>query len=440
MTTSFDRAFAKAFSQRPRAAANPSAPARRPAVSDQTSEKQILAPAVEEHHLVIQIPAPQSSVVPSPHIEVANCQTNPPKPTAQHPSADPRLLESHTTLITPLPASSQWLVATIGVESPAPPAPADPATGNREDERTEVPAATELPQEPQSAVEQPPADPEVSEEPIEKEPQPAPALSAVDIPLLLEQEMLESLHRAADAMRSADDGLQATTHSVQAFLPVWEVDRFHWPEHVLELEKRLAKELSGAAEGIRTAAADGMQVLGLTALGSGAGRTTTMLLLARAVAGAGLRVVLVDATDELQSVAEQCGIDSPYGWNEAVTENKPLEEAATFSVADGIILLSWSPSVTDPLVALPVGPVAAQWQRLRQAVDLVLVELPTLETGVVPTLARHPKLCDAVVMVRSADDEEDSITRAVARLQGVTSRSVGIVDNEFGRGRMKNEK
>ncbi len=429
MTTSFDRAFAKAFSQRPRAAANPPAPARRPAVSDQTSEKQILAPAVEEHHLVIQIPAPQSSVVPSPHIEIANCQAHPPKPTVRGPSADPRLLESHTTLITPLPASSQWLVATIGVESPAPPVPVEPATASREHERAEVPATTETPQQP-----------EKPEEPIEKEPQPAPALSAVDIPLLLEQEMLESLHRAADAMRSADDGLQATTHSVQAFLPVWEVDRFHWPEHVLELEKRLAKELSGAAEGIRTAAADGMQVLGLTALGSGAGRTTTMLLLARAVAGAGLRVVLVDATDELQSVAEQCGIDSPYGWNEAITENKPLEEAATFSVADGIILLSWSPSVTDPLVALPVGPLAAQWQRLRQAVDLVLVELPTLETGVVPTLARHPKLCDAVVMVRSADDEEDSITRAVARLQGVTSRSVGIVDNEFGRGRMKNEK
>lgn len=430
MTRSFDRAFVKAFSQRPRAATNPPAAVRRPAAPMQTSEKQILAPA-EEHHLVIQIPAPQNSVVPPPHIEVAHCQTNPPQPTTPEPSADPRLLQSHTTLITPLPASSDWLVATIGIASPAPPAPAEPETGSRKHERTEVPATTETPQEPEPAAQQPPAAPEKTKEPVEKEPQPAPALSAVDIPLLLEQEMLESLHRAADAMRSADDGLQATTHSVQAFLPVWEVDRFHWPEHVLELEKRLTAELNGAAEGIRTAAADGMQVLGLTALDSGAGRTTTMLLLARAVAGAGLRVVIVDAADELQSLAEQCGIDSPYGWNEAVTENKPLEEAATFSVADGIILLSWSPSVTESLAALPVDQVAAQWQRLRQAADLVLVELPTLETGVVPTLARHPKLCDAVVLVRSADDEEDSITRAVARLQGVTSRSVGIVDNEF---------
>ncbi len=444
MTRPFDQAFAKAYAQRPRDAKQRSAPI----------EQQAVAASDGRHQVVIQIPAHDVPAVPAPHIDVSTVD----QPVASHAdsaSADTNsLLQSHTTLITPQAATTDWIVATIGVDMPsagaidtdaaeqspilAPPTKAEtaaPTEHNKADEAAEVvevikpmktPADDSL-SEPRENAEKLAA---VNDSPDETKPL-DPALSALDIPLLLEQQMLESLHRAADSMRTADDQLQKTTKSVQAFLPVWEVDRLHWPEHVLELESELAEELQGAADGIRAAAAEGMQVLGFTSLRPSAGRTTTMLLLARAINRVGQRVLIVDAANELQTVAEQCGIDSPYGWNEAIVEGKPVEEAATHSVADGVTLLAWSPGETESLARLEADKVRTQWQRLRQAVDVILVELPTMPSAALTTLAHHSGLCDALLLVKGGDDSDTEIGEAVKLLQQNSTHAVGVVDNAF---------
>ncbi len=458
MSRPFDQAFAKAFAQRPRSANHAASPAHQKRTAAETGDT----------NLVIQIPASTSPIVPAPHIEIAQCP-NPANatkaadkgPSSETASAIP--LESHTTWIAPQPALADWIVATIGMEppnisdtahvpettakesspeiAPSEPVEAPPRPSVQEENAKSnlVKPPNPRPVEEASAIDragEPTRDETtanrtvIEEKPDTEEHDVPPALSALDIPLMLEQQMLESLHRAADAMRTADDQLQQSTQSVQAFLPVWEVDRLHWPTPIAELESRLASELSGAAAGIREAVADGMHVLGLTSLHSGAGRTTTLLLLARAVAKAGLRVVLADATNELQTLAEQCGIDSPCGWNEAIVQGKPLEEAATFAIAEGITILAWNPGATDSLTSLPEQSIRSEWQRMRHAVDLVLVELPTIETGVVAALAKHTTLCDALVLVRSASDDDETVRQAIARLQGVSTRPVGIIEND----------
>ncbi len=458
MSRPFDQAFAKAFAQRPRSATRAVSPVHEKRTATETGDA----------NLVIQIPASASPIVPAPHIEIAQCPNPAEAPkiadngtSSDAASATP--LESHTTWIAPQPAQADWIVATIGMEPPnisdtthaSETLAKKPSPEIVSPERIEASAGASVREENAASDRAEHASPlptpsesvidgtvesignettanrtAVEEKPDADEPDAPPALSALDIPLMLEQQMLESLHRAADAMRTADDQLQQSTQSVQAFLPMWEVDRLHWPTPVAELESRLASELSGAAAGIREAVADGMHVLGMTSLHSGAGRTTTLLLLARAVAKAGLRVVVADATNELQTLAEQCGIDSPCGWNEAIVQGKPLEEAATFAIAEGITILAWNPGATDSLTSLPEQAIRSEWQRMRHAVDLVLVELPTIETGVVAALAKHTTLCDALVFVRSASDDDETVRQAIARLQGVSTRPVGIIEND----------
>ena len=400
MSKQLDHVFAKAFAQqntRLRKASPAAAPNSANRIDDPVSETSLILQAASE----------DDSLVPTPHIVCAG--TTPLKDQPLEPNHQSILFSSVTETIATTPATDEWLVATTGIQIPTSPDP-------------------ELPRDEPDFVEIPESDPE-SQTSVAPTIEEAPVLNSITDLAEPNEEILQSLHLAADSVRAADQQLQTESGMFQAFMPVWEVDRFSWPQSVLDLESVLQHELIDTSEGILAAAAAGMCVIGVSSLQHNAGRSTTLLLLARTIAAAGGRVAMMDAADELGTLAQRCGIASPYGWNEAVVDGKPLEEAATVSLMDSSTMISWAPGATNSLADLSPLVVGMQMRRLRRDFEVILIRLPAFESELLQVLKAHPGLCDSLLMLRTASDEDHAFNLALESLQGTSVKAIGLVDN-----------
>ncbi len=246
-----------------------------------------------------------------------------------------------------------------------------------------------------------------------------------------EHDLLEGLKRAVDAVKQTDERLRRTAAASQMFVPLWEVDRFEWPDVVLRLERHIGTELKAAAEGMLLASCRGIKTLGVTALTVGRGTSTITLLLAKALIGIGGKVAMVDAAGTLAGLAELCGIEAPYGWNTALVEGKPLEEGATLSTEESSVVVSWSPDATDSLARLPGDRLEQAWKRLQATYDMTLVDLPPVDAGAVEALARHRSLCDALLLVRTPADDGAAVEAVVKQIRLTGREAVGIVENGY---------
>ncbi|MEO8494249.1 MAG: hypothetical protein ABI614_04210 [Planctomycetota bacterium] len=216
----------------------------------------------------------------------------------------------------------------------------------------------------------------------------------------------------------------------ERFAPVWEVDRFVWPEDIEQLFKAQTEYFDYAGKKLVAASREGLNILAVTSTRSGEGSTTLALCLARAAAGAGAKVGLLDGNLMRSELGEKLGVDFASGWQTAALE-QPLAEAAITGLEEGITLF---PSAAGPVADIEslgdvrVGPI---FQAAAANVDLLIIDAGQSDLG------DNVQTLDAAIVVRDIRRTSEAETLAVATaLRNCGVRAVGIAEN-FGTAQAK---
>ncbi|MEL7334976.1 MAG: hypothetical protein AAFN70_02105 [Planctomycetota bacterium] len=207
--------------------------------------------------------------------------------------------------------------------------------------------------------------------------------------------------------------------------PAWQVPKFDLPGHVDELFMdspllhQIGNPLSDAAKG-------GMRCVLVTSAFRGEGRTTVTIGIALAAAASGMRVGIIDADtrqdvdpdDDNGSLADCLNLDLEMGWNDAITQNLPLDECCVHSQSDGVTLLPLLPPKPDSIAN------GAQLQttieQLKYQFDLLLIDTAALSQSGNALLPQ--RWVDAAIIVRDTrvtNDLADQNAIAMLRSRGI---------------------
>lgn len=214
------------------------------------------------------------------------------------------------------------------------------------------------------------------------------------------------------------------------FTPAWEVDEFGWSAFSKQLAREARESFQAAGTYLRSACREGLHVLAITSAARSAGRTSTALGIARAVAASGVRAAILDADLDQPALAMQLGLHSTCGWQEVILDRMPLEEVSVYSIADRITAIPLARSLADRL-PLDDPRVTTFVQQLTDYFDLVVVDMGPVgssERRMFEAGVRCP--VDAAIVVRDlrVTDEENEYAIG-ARLRAAGVKSVGIVEN-----------
>src|SRR5439155_16951822 len=165
-------------------------------------------------------------------------------------------------------------------------------------------------------------------------------------------------------------------------LPLWEVDRFHWPRTCEKLMADQQGYLSRAGSKLVAAMQDGLKVLAITGSRRGEGRTTLALCLARAAVKAGIQTAIMDADFARPQLASKIALEIAFGWQDAALGRIPLSEAAVKSLADEITVLPLESSAATRSLSLADPRVTATIRAAAATFELLIVDLGPQVPGV----------------------------------------------------------
>lgn len=213
-------------------------------------------------------------------------------------------------------------------------------------------------------------------------------------------------------------------NSEERFAPVWEVDRFKWPDDIEQLFRAQTEYFDYAGKKLVSASREGLSILAITSTRSGEGSTTLALCLARAAAGAGAKVGLLDGNLVRSELGERLGVDFASGWQNAAAFEQPLSEAAITGLEEGITLF---PSATKPVAEIESLGDERVGQVIRAAAanfDLLIVDAGRADLG------KNVEALDAAIVVRDIRHTSEAETlAAAAALRNCGVKAVGIAEN-----------
>ena len=353
-------------------------------------------------------PAP----IAAPPAKIEEVEQQPVEEVVPLASAAPkfRLDEPHATR-TPVPH----------VKFAPPPAPAaeiieEPITATAVEERIE--ATVQQVEEHLAQVDSPPAEP-VAAEPVAD-------LAFAEV----EASAADSLAAAA-TLAAELPATEAVPAMPKTCVPVWEVDRFQWPVTVERLLGDQDGYFAQAGDKLLAAVRDGLKVMGITGSRRGEGRTTLALCLARAAAGAGIQVAIIDADFARPQLAAKIGLEVAHGWQEAAQGKIPLSEAAVKSLADNITVLPLEVSAAGAALSLADPRVTATLRAAAATFEFVIVDLGPLGAGDID-LFPADEACplDAAIVVRDLRYASLAESRTIGeRLYAAGLEAVGIAEN-----------
>lgn len=215
------------------------------------------------------------------------------------------------------------------------------------------------------------------------------------------------------------------------FSPAWEVDELPWPAICDQMRDATGQDLFGAIERWRQSSEACAQVVGVTSLIRREGRSTVAASLARAAAGAGRRVALLDADLESPrlSLALELGIDT--AWTDCAQHHKSLSEAAVRTVADDLVLFPLTTeSRMSPLSWNSPGTLEL-FRQLRSHFDLIVVDLGPLTDVLKRGLqGGDDSPLDGTVLLRDVRiTGADQVLLIARELHHAGLNIVGVVDN-----------
>ena len=217
------------------------------------------------------------------------------------------------------------------------------------------------------------------------------------------------------------------------FAALLQVDRFAWPNACTKMSSVAGDSLDRLADGLQAEVDQGRKVLAMASPRRGAGCTTLLLCVARRLAQRGRSVVLVDADFSNPQLAPQLGVLPDVGWEEVLSGQCRLTEAAIESIADGMTLLPLRQPIHDDDTPRNGQDVASGLAVFRRRFDLALVDLGALgqEAGSGGPLSREVRRqIDAVVLVhnvRGTPPEELAAVQRSLEASGIVQ--AGVAEN-----------
>lgn len=216
-----------------------------------------------------------------------------------------------------------------------------------------------------------------------------------------------------------------------AFVPGWEVDHFLWPEVVVRLEQSVPASFRQIGHHIANANQSGLKVLAVTSGERGVGRSTVAMHLARAAAGAGLKVAIVDTDAANPSLIDQLRLDVEHGWQDCLFEAVPLEEVAIHAVSDSITLFPLTEVVSPQQVHANLHRMSKLIRRISNAFDLVILDSGRLHLDQRELIGvSNERVVDAALVVVDTElSIKEKIDSAISILQSLGLNSIGLVEN-----------
>jgi Mrp family chromosome partitioning ATPase len=234
---------------------------------------------------------------------------------------------------------------------------------------------------------------------------------------------------AATATRSTADA--ASEAKARRMLPLWEVDRFHWPKTCDKLLSAEGSYFAQAGDKLVAAVRDGLRVLAITGSRRGEGRTTLALCLARVAAQAGLQTAVMDADFARPQLASKIGLEIAHGWQDAALGKVPLSEAAVKSLADNVTALPLESSSAGTRLSLADPRVTATVRAAAATFELLILDLGPIGPGeelAFPLGERCP--LDAAIVVRDLRFATLAESEAIGHaLSDAGIEAVGIAEN-----------
>lgn len=175
----------------------------------------------------------------------------------------------------------------------------------------------------------------------------------------------------------------------------------------------------------------------VTSAAQGEGKTSTCVGLARSLALAGPRVVLVDLDLRQPTAHRHVGADNVPGAAEVLLDRRPLEDCLQYlsppvdaPAANGLYFLPAGSGATDPTELLSSPRTSRLLEGLSSQADIVLVDtppvLPVADTLVIGRLA-----AGAVLVVEARGTPVQLVNRAKSALTRNQTRILGVVLNKF---------
>lgn len=156
------------------------------------------------------------------------------------------------------------------------------------------------------------------------------------------------------------------------------------------------------------------------------GKTTTAVVLARAIATSGNTVLLVEADMRRRSLAAMMKVAARGGAYSVLAGTKKLEEVVTPLATPNLFFLDIEPSIPNPADILSSKRYADLVKLLSEKFDYVVFDTPPVGTFV--DAAILSSLVDGTVfVVRSGKTRKDTAVQALAQLQQANAHMLGTV-------------
>ncbi len=196
-----------------------------------------------------------------------------------------------------------------------------------------------------------------------------------------------------------------------------------------------ARAMREIYQGLRTAImfaarGEGGQVVMVTSAGPGEGKTTTTFNLAKVLAAAGSRVLLLDADLRKPAVHRLVHVKNVRGLTSVVLGERTLEDVLHVSPdAPNLHAVTSGPLPPNPPEVYGKASFARLLEEARQSYDWILVDTPPVIAVTDPVVCS--KLVDMVVMVvRYGELNRKMVQGALRDLSRAGSRVAGVVVNQ----------
>jgi protein-tyrosine kinase len=171
------------------------------------------------------------------------------------------------------------------------------------------------------------------------------------------------------------------------------------------------------------------QVILITGTAPQEGKTTTLVNIAKLLAGAGEKTVVLDCDLRRAQLHHRLGLEREPGLTDHFVKHVPLDELVKPTAHPNLFVITAGPLPPNPPALLARKSVVDLFVDLRARFEWILVDSPPLASVTdALLLARHADV--AVMVVQHNKVDKKVVKRSVAALQKASPNVLGVVLNQ----------
>jgi Mrp family chromosome partitioning ATPase len=215
--------------------------------------------------------------------------------------------------------------------------------------------------------------------------------------------------------------------AAMCFKAAWETDAFRLTDVCRKIRMELSRPIQKAASDLIDDCRGGNRpLICVTGQRRGEGRTTVSMLLAHALAEAGVHVILIGGDPANPDLSERLGVAIEGGWNREMTSMHEIAECCVRSIDDGFCFL-------------PIDPLSSSAEKRSTTASAQLLELlaghfeaVVVDAGTVNSscFSWPEELLGAYVVVRDCRQPDNgAMEHLVKQLSAAGPCAIRVVDN-----------